>query len=295
MGTEVDAMAHDISKKDMQKENFKMGLQVFLRTILSAILSFFVYMSLTMMASGLSTHEIGYEIYERNSSGEMISIRTHLYENDSSAPAPTQTPAGPDAAPGANTTTAGSGTGTTASQTAAETLPTNQQKVALRSEEPVGVRIAVDILSSICMLLILAAFPYSIVWSKGDRDKNSVNFGHMQEDKLRGLKVGLISAVPAGIAYVVLLVSKIFDVLPGYVFLYRLGNVPFLPFLNAIIPDTVKTTAQVPWGSIAAMLVCVIFVPAICCLAYFLGYKQISLTEKFIYTNPDKKKKRRRW
>lgn len=287
-------MAHDISKKDMQKENFKMGLQVFLRTILSAILSFFVYMSLTMLGSGLSTHEIGYEIYERNSSGEMISIRTHLYENDSSAPAPTQAPVGPDAAPGANTTAAGDSSETTTTQTAVETLPTNQQRVAIRSEEPMGVRIAVDVIASICMLLILAAFPYSIVWSRGDRDKNSVNFGHMQEDKLRGLKVGLISAIPAGIAYIVLIVSKIFDVLPTYVFFYRLGNVPFLPLLNAIIPDTVKTTAQLPWGSILGMLVCVVYVPAVCCLAYFLGYKQISLSEKFIYTNPEKKKKRRR-
>lgn len=90
---------------------------------------------------------------------------------------------------------------------------------------PVGAEIALNVLSSILMLLLLAAFPYSIVWSKGDRDKNSVNFGHMQEDKLRGLKVGLMAAIPSAIGYIVLVLSKLGVCFSKYIFLYRFANV----------------------------------------------------------------------
>jgi hypothetical protein len=160
---------------------------------------------------------------------------------------------------------------------------------------PVGAEIALNVLSSIMMLLLLASFPYSIVWSKGDRDKNSVNFGHMQEDKLRGLKVGLMAAIPSAIGYIVLVLSKLGVCFPKYIFLYRFANVPFMPIINSMVSTEIQNTAQVPWPAILAMLMVVAFVPLVCHFAYFLGYKQISLSEKFIYINPNKKKKRRRW
>ena len=113
--------------------------------------------------------------------------------------------------------------------------------------------------------------------------------------ELRGLKVGLMAAIPSAIGYIVLVLSKLGVCFPKYIFLYRFANVPFMPIINSMVSTEIQNTAQVPWPAILAMLMVVAFVPLVCHFAYFLGYKQISLSEKFIYINPNKKKKRRRW
>ena len=47
------------------------------------------------------------------------------------------------------------------------------------------------------------------------------------------------------------------------------------------------------WSTVA-MLMTVVFVPLLAHVGYWLGYKEISLVERFIYVNPNKKKRRRR-
>lgn len=288
---------NNITPQQVRKENFKMALQVWLRTILSVVLSFFVYMSITVLVTGLFSEDIGYRIYETTSSGERVLIEEHLYADDSSAAssAPTQVPAGPELpgqqVPGQQETASAAASDTSAATQ--ETLPEGQFRETIRSEPPAAASIAGDVIASICMLLLTAAFPYSIVWSKGDRDKNSVNFGHMQEDKLRGLKVGLMAGIPGALAYIVLILSKLGVFFPGYIFVYRFINTPFLPIINALTRG-VRTTPEVSWPAILVMLIVVAFVPLVCHFGYVLGYKQISLSEKFIYVNPNKKKRRRR-
>ena len=261
---------NNLTKADIQKENFKMALGVFLRTILSAVLCFFVYMSLSVLFNGFFTHDIGYQIYETTSDGSVALIEEHYYADDSSAPSSTPQAAGPG-------TPANPGQEEKTESTTETTLGPGQRKQTIRSTMPVGAEIALNVLSSIMMLLLLASFPYSIVWSKGDRDKNSVNFGHMQEDKLRGLKVGLMAAIPSAIGYIVLVLSKLGVCFPKYIFLYRFANVPFMPIINSMVSTEIQNTAQVPWPAILAMLMVVAFVPLVCHFAYFLGYKQISL------------------
>lgn len=288
---------NNITPQQIRKENFKMALQVWLRTILAVVLSFFVYMSITVLVTGLFSQEIGYRIYEMTSSGERVLIEEHLYADDSSA-APavsSETPVGPGL-PGQQTPEQQENAASAASDISAatqETLPEGQYKETIRSDPPVAASVAGNVIASICMLLITAAFPYSIVWSKGDRDKNSVNFGHMQEDKLRGLKVGLMAGIPGALAYIVLILSKLGVFFPGYILVYRFINTPFLPIINALT-EGVSTTQEITWPAILVMLIVVAFVPLVCHFGYVLGYKQISLSEKFIYVNPNKKKRRRR-
>ncbi len=294
---------------DVNKQNYKLALSVFLRTILSAVLSFFVFMSISMIFSGLGTSEIGYQIVEKHEDGSYTIIEEHMYTEEElqQRKNPTATPtSAPNSASTAASSTgqttasqaeageATSGAETTAAATTGTTLPENQVRQAVYSELSAGASAAMDILSMVLMLTLLAAFPYSILWAQGDRDKNSVQFGHMQEDKLRGLKVGALSAIPAAVSYVVLLLSKLGVFLPGYIAAYRFMNVPFLPLINRMVSVS-ATTPEVSWPVILALLMAVVFVPLVCWAAYALGYKQISITEKLIYVNPNKKKKRRRY
>ena len=147
---------NNLTKADIQKENFKMALGVFLRTILSAVLCFFVYMSLSVLFNGFFTHDIGYQIYETTSDGSVALIEEHYYADDSSAPSSTPQAAGPG-------TPANPGQEEKTESTTETTLGPGQRKQTIRSTMPVGAEIALNVLSSIMMLLLLASFPYSIV------------------------------------------------------------------------------------------------------------------------------------
>lgn len=222
--------------------------------------------------------------------GSVALIEEHYYADDSSAPSST-----PQAA-GARVRPANPGQEEKTESTTETTLGPGQRKQTIRSTMPVGAEIALNVLSSILMLLLLASFPYSIVWSKGDRDKNSVNFGHMQEDKLRGLKVGLMAAIPSAIGYIVLVLSKLGVCFPKYIFLYRFANVPFMPIINSMVSTEIQNTAQVPWPAILAMLMVVAFVPLGLPFRLFPRLQaDFPVGKMFIYINPNKKKKRRRW
>ena len=67
---------------DVNKQNYKLALSVFLRTILSAVLSFFVFMSISMIFSGLGTSEIGYQIVEKHEDGSYTIIEEHMYTEE---------------------------------------------------------------------------------------------------------------------------------------------------------------------------------------------------------------------
>lgn len=302
---------NDLSTGDVWKENWKLALNVFLRTVLVAVLCFFVYMSLSTIVQGVSTHRVGYEIWERDENSNWSMLEQHLDETGTASTAgstagattssgmPVTSSSGVTAEKGsssaAGNTSAETGSKDKSSVTAEETLPTNQQKRFIYSEVPKGASLALDIISEIFMLLLLASFPYTVLWPQGDRDKNKVQFGHMAEDKLRGLKVGLIAGIPSYIGYILLIFSHMKIFTPTYYGIFRLMNMPFMPLLDRMAGGVqVRSAADISLPGLLGMAVTILLVPLICHLAYTLGYKQISLIEKFVYVNPNKKKKRRR-
>lgn len=272
-------MAKDLNAVDIRKGNIKLAVSIWLRTILAAVMSFFVVTSITMLASAVFTRDIGYRLYRVDSEGNRTLVEEHYYEDESEEPS-SDAPVSEGGTP-----VTGEETTTTTEQLYRETL---------RSEMSGGARVVQDVVCSILTLLLLAAFPYSVMWTQGDKDNNSVHFGHMAEDKLRGLKVGALAAIPSAIAYVLLILSKLGVLRPDYYMAYRLINMPFMLILDRLTGGTSLMTSEISWGAIVAMLMTVVFVPLLAHVGYWLGYKEISLVERFIYVNPNKKKRRRR-
>lgn len=298
--------------------NLKMAVNVFFRTVFSAVLAIILYMSLMMIITGFATKNIGERIVEYDETAGTTRIVSQFYYSETtttasagttvssaaSASAGSQTgPAGTTSQPtGAGTTsaetTASGGTGAAGAEkttaTTVETLPSNQRREVIRSEIPAGTQLIFDIVAQVLMLILLLALPYSKLWLQGDKDSNAVHFGHMTEDKLRGLKVGLMAAIPSFIVYFILFLSKLGLVFPKFIYTYRLLNLSFLPLVNRVIGTNIAVTADISWLSMLALLLTVAAVPFICWLSYLLGYKHISVSEKLIYVDPQKKKKRRR-
>ena len=291
------------AQPNLRTANIKMAVNVFFRTVFSAIMAMILYMSLMMIVTGLSTETIGERLVEYDEEAGTTTILSEIYYDETTtAPSTAQTTAASTQAEGGGAASTGTGesggeaTGaaTATSAAATTTLPSNQQWQEIRSDVPASVQLAFDIVAQVLMFILLAALPYSKLWEQGDKDSNSVQFGHMQEDKLRGLKVGLMAGIPSYLLYVVLILSKLGLVYPRFIFIYRLLNFSFLPLMNRLTGTAIQATMDVSWPAIIALVLTVVVVPIICWLGYLLGYKHISLSEKFVYVNPQKKKKRRR-
>lgn len=246
--------------------DIKMALGVFLRTILVSLLCLMVYFGVWVILEGVSTHEIGYRVYELDENNNPVVVEEVYTEDGNTAPtaAPTQNP---------------------------DETTRYQQIEKIRSEIPGPVVVLREILCQILMLLLLIAFPYSMLWLQGDKDRNRVHFGRMQPDPWRGVRVGLMAAIPYAVVYILLVASKLSLFMDGFVHLARFIVTPFLPLFNLVAdPQTVLTTSQVPWWGIALLFLTVAALPAICGGAYHLGYKQYSIKEHLTYVKQDKKK-----
>lgn len=151
-----------------------------------------------------------------------------------------------------------------------------------------------NVVSLLLQGMLLIAFVYGDLWRQGDKDANAVHFGRMEEDRLRGLKVGLIAAIPSVLSFVVLVAEKLLGFFPAYAGLYRLFHLSLYPIIVwAFGANVTATAAGIGWGGILLAGLPVLVVPVVALLAYELGYRQIILTEKLVYKNKKKSKTRR--
>ena len=154
--------------------------------------------------------------------------------------------------------------------------------------------LAGNIVALVFEVCIFVSVIHGDVWLQGDRDRNSVNFGHMKEDRLRGLKLGLLASIPAAVSYILLVVEKLTGFFSLYTLIYRVGHISFYPVLVwAFGADISVTTAQISWGGIALAVIPVLVLPVVTMISYLLGYAQISLGERLVYENKNKGKKKK--
>lgn len=236
----------------MEKNNvWKSGCQVWLRLIFASVICFIVWFSIDALCLSFMGEESGYQIYAYDENGENPQlIISHTYAE------------GED-------------------KTAEIKLEDNQVITRIRSMSPVNKAIA-GIISSVFTWLIFGIFPYSMMWAKGSHDENYVFIGRLEEDVLFGLKVGVIATIPSAILYLMLILGK-FGVFPPTVLVWhRLINSPFIPYLDAVEMGA-KSATELSVGSLLSAGAILLFVPLVSGLAYYLGYRGISIRERLIY------------
>ena len=182
-------------------ENIKLGLNVFLWTIFAAVLNFIILMSLTFIASGLSTKTIGEQIVEISDDGGRTIItkiffdKTTTSKTDNTTTAQSSSTSPSSSSTGVTSSSSSNDTKKSESTTVAQgettqsgtTLPANQHVESIRTEMSAGTSLILDIISQLFMLVLFVTMAYSKVWERGDKDRNSVQFKRMSEDKLRGV------------------------------------------------------------------------------------------------------------
>lgn len=269
------------------------AVKTFLFTLLAAVLCFFLNMSVTLVLSFSTTEKLGVR-----TSGSLEDGRTLVLEEiyaKGSAPAHRKIFIVDGAG---NETVLEDKDVTEAGDTGEELLAqypvTKSFSQNIRSETDPGLKNATNWVAQILMGILFLAFPYSNMWYLGDRDRNSVQFGHRVADAWRGVKVGLLASIPAVLAWIGLIVCKAAALAPSYVVYYRWMNVCFWPYFNSVIPATVLKTAEVTWGGVAAMLPILFILPLITGIGYHLGYREVSVRDRLVYVTTGKKPKRRK-
>lgn len=239
------------------KEIIKNGLFLYLRTIVVLIMSLFVTVSIGVLATAAFTENIGYTAYVTDDSGKEID-KYHFEAKD--------------------------GEDKLFEEYSAKGYKIN--KVTERSKLEGKGAIVSNVSSQTISLLMLFIFIHNKIFSIGNSDGNLVRFKHKTEDKLKGLKMGLVAIVPNIILFIVCVVMALGVNKNMTVSLYTLPNFYLFQIIRAII-GKVTVLGNLSLWQFALLFLTIFIVPIISCVSYILGYKDILISEKLTY----KKKK----
>ncbi len=247
-------------EKTNKKSNVRLALGVWGRVILAMFMCVILFMSLSILVNGLLSTEIGYYIVTVDEDGNSTKGEEIYY-------APGEAPV-----------------------TEEDLKLAEGQQIQRITELGEGIKNVTDTIILFFMLSLLAVFPYNILWELGSKDENLVRYKHEKEDLWRGLKIGLLATIPSAVLYLGLVASK-FSLLPdAYLAIYRILNIPFLPYIGWVLGTDVFTAGAMNFWQFIGVFATLLFIPAVSCLGYRLGYAQFSIKEHITYTNSDKKK-----
>lgn len=232
------------------KEILKNSLSLFGRTIVIDIMCFFMVISLSVLATAAFSENIGYIAYGVSSeSEESKELYRHYYED-----------------------------GEDIKKAEYEENGYTISESKIRSEiSKTGNSVFLTVSAIFCLILTVS-FVYPKFWQMGTKDSNLVHFKHKNEDKLKGLKCGILAVIPG----ILLLIAFAFIIPNTQTALYKFLNCNSYTFIHLIL-GSAKTFKDLSILQILGLLLLKAIVPLTAYVAYLLGYKNISLGEKFIY------------
>ncbi len=239
------------------KDIFKKSLKVYFLLFLANIMSFFLIISLNVITVAVSTENIGYVAYgTTDKSQEPKQLYTHYYDQ------------------GEDTKKAEfENNGYTVTTSSVRSNPSKTATVVSKS------------ISTVMCVIILFLLIYNNLWKYGNIDRTGVKYKNQKEQKYKGFIVGLIANTPALLLFAVLILFKNAFAKNFPVKLFGLLNTYLFDFLNLISANTVF--GNIAFWQVAVILLMLLIVPLSCEIAYYLGYKDIILSEKFVYKKKD--------
>ncbi len=238
--------------KKRTKNTLRMALKIWGRVVAATIMSGILYISMYIIFTALFSEPIGYRIYGSDGQGNMIQVGEYFFTPEDD----------PEAEP---------------------KLEEGQTSDLIKDMTPGGEK-GMNIVTSILMLSVLASFPYEHLWQLGSRDDNMVKMGKRRAEPLRGVLIGFLANIPAFILYVGLILARLGAMIPGYMTIYRLFNLPFLPYINAVTnAKSLVPVTELSWLSFLGVAATLLFVPAVCGIAYWIGCNQFSFKELVTY------------
>ena len=235
------------------KEIITNGAKLFIRALIIKLMCFFVVISLISFAMSVFSEEIGYVAYgslENSSEAEEL----YTYYNDD-----------------------GEDTKLSEYEEKGYTVTTQALRKIGDTEN-----VFILIVAQAFALGILISFVYPSLWDKGYSDINLVNLNQKKEDKLKGLKIGMVAEAPFIASYLFMLVTanNISSKIP--VSIMKFLNADFYPVIDLIIGNR-NGFSDLGIMRAVLLLLPLLALPVISFIGYYLGYKGYSIGEKLKY------------
>ena len=143
-----------------------------------------------------------------------------------------------------------------------------------------------QLLTTVVGMLVLFALTYSVFWGTAERDRNLVIYGHLKENKLRGLQGALLGMIPLAILVVLVVINAYLPFFPTW--LTVVSRILLLPF-SFFVRTAGDTPSAFSW---LLILVCG-WSPFAAWYGYHNGYSLIRLMDKLIYKQKPRNKDKR--
>lgn len=237
----------------MGRENIKPAVSVAIRYIIVALITFFVYLSVTVVITGIFTENIGYTVFSTENGQSTELYRYYFSQGEDIKFAEYQ-------AQGLELT-----------------------KITERSVLSGTPKFFNDAITQIIGAIMIFAFIHSVVWKLGDREANLACAGIKPIDKLRGLKIGILADIPFIIAYLILIIAKTGLISGNWYALFRFINFQVFTIINLIFGQATSSALAASALSVGFGAVTLLILPLVCHICYVLGYKRIVLSDRIIY------------
>ncbi len=237
----------------MDKQTVRLNFSILLKYLICLTMAIIIYFALSFVFTSLGTTQTGYTVYGLNEQDEVIELYTHKLSDGEDALLKQYEDEGREI-----------------------------RVVNTYSKLASGPKAVMLIICQICTLGTLVMFLYPVTYNMGDSDGNKVQFGRMQYDRFKGLKMGIASALFSLITYMVLILGKAGFIGELSLAVFRFANYHLVAYNELVIGSTTKL-ADIGWLGVLAAFLNVIVVPIICHICYTLGYKRINLFEKMVF------------
>lgn len=235
------------------KSNISVAAKMFGMALFTCFVSFFVYISLFIVMRSVATDVTGYTVYEINNGQKTV---IDIVE------------------------------------TVPQIKEANQTYSQNRTPMSKSASIALGVLQTVCGLGIFFSTAGSVIASTAAKDHNNTDFNGAPEDKLKGLKIGTLAAIPLLIYNILIIVLKFLPAskLSEWAFwLYRWFILSPVKPIADLLTNNSTTLAETSVGSIFTLL---IFVPLIVLFGfvmYLICYNEDSVIAKVLYKSTRKK------
>jgi hypothetical protein len=235
---------------EIMKKSFKLyGLM-----IAASIMCFILVMSFKMIGTAFLTRETGYIVFGTLEEGEEPKeLYTHYFED-----------------------------GEDEQKKVYEDKGYTLIERAVRSKISAKNELAWNLLCQLFLILLSGVFVYNELWNLGHKDFNGVRHGVVAEDKLKGLKIGVIATLPSLILLTVITIGRATFAKNVSVALFAFLN-PYLYNIILLISGDGMMFSQISALQIFGIFALFVFVPLVASVAYIIGYKDIVFSEKLIY------------
>ena len=143
-------------------------------------------------------------------------------------------------------------------------------------------KVLLDVLTTLMMLFLMGVFPYNLLWELGGKDDTKVRYKGKPPDPLRGLRIGILATIPSALLYIGAWIVKMTGKGTLYLAIYRITQIPYLPYINAVLGNNTEP-GKLPVGGLLACALTLVFVPVVCAISYRLGFRKFSIKEHLTY------------